>query len=431
MSRQIRSASEANLTYANACAPLAAALNGDTRGEILDHFFGKKDRDGALAALRRGMRSHSLPTASGVLSLRAIVDSLDARSRREGLHVLHGWDFTAQKRPADIAPVLLLDYCARAGIPGSSARSALAILLDQYFLAVLSLFVVRAWDDGDANENLDLITSLLRDLQGGKGSGHRLVDDAETLLLLAVSYYHPEEHAYDQLLDKLLSLDDTHRLRAALPIAAIFGSHLRWGLHFMYERDVGRMRDDNVVDYPWLLFSLVTLMRAYSRFHESGIHSEERERVVEGVLNGLSADPWAFSGNPPAFLAAHGAAHAELREMLGRHRGDLLMEFEQHRPSSGAYSPLGFDCNFLLNASVAMVVIAQSDAKPHGSLNVLFTRSRAGDPPAESAGPLARRLMEYAKDPQRRDAKGAPLIAYDPFEAMHFFNTTVRTLRIP
>jgi hypothetical protein len=77
--------------------------------------------------------------------------------------------------------------------------------------------------------------------------------------LSAISQYHPREHAYDDLLAKVWSLDETHRLRVALACAPSLGSHLRWGLRFMYERDVARMRDDNVVDYPWLLFSIVTL----------------------------------------------------------------------------------------------------------------------------------------------------------------------------
>ena len=37
----------------------------------------------------------------------------------------------------------------------------LAMLLDHYFLCVLSLFTVRAWDEGDASENLERVTRML------------------------------------------------------------------------------------------------------------------------------------------------------------------------------------------------------------------------------------------------------------------------------
>src|SRR5688572_13615997 len=116
------------------------------RVEILDAAMSTGDLDAALVRLRKAMRSHAFPTASGAVNLRRTVDTLDTRTRREGMHVLQGWDFVAHRFPKDIAPVLLLDYCAQLGIPEPRQRAALAILLDQYFLALLSLLAVRAWD---------------------------------------------------------------------------------------------------------------------------------------------------------------------------------------------------------------------------------------------------------------------------------------------
>jgi hypothetical protein len=411
---------------------LAAVLRGTARGEILDALLSGNASGEALPRLRRGMRSHTFPAASGAIALRQIVGALDVRTQREGLHVLQGWDYAAHRFPDEIAPVLLLDYCARLGVPAYGERRALAIMLDQYFLAILSLLTVRAWDEGDANENLDRIGALLRDLQGPEGSGQRFVDDAETLLLLAVSYYHPEEQGYDLILERVRTLDDAHRLRFALSCAAIMSGHLRWGLRFMYRRDVGLMRKDNVVDYPWLLFALLTLMRAYSVMLDASRRDDARERVVEGLLNGMSADPWAFTEKIPSFLSAFQAEHDEFRTLLGRHRDTLLAEFTLRAPDAKTYSPLAFSCNFLSNAAVARVVVALADARAgdgYASLNALFARERPGASTDGAAERLARDLMEYSVgSPERLGDGGAPLIVFDPYDAIGCFNAAMRTI---
>ena len=420
---------KSDLTFTEACDALAAALERKSRSEVVAGVIGDGTAADPLSTLRRSMRAHNFAAASTSISLRRAVDTLDARTRNEGLHVLHGWDFRTHRRPDDIAPVLLLDYCVRLGVPPARVPDIASALLDQYWTALLALFVVRAWDEGDVNANFDRITALVQTVNGCDGSGRPVVDDAESLLVLAVAYYHPEEQAYDDLLAKVWRLDALHALRVALPAAAVLGSHLRWGLRFMYKKDVGRMRDDNIVDYPWLLFAVAILMREYVRLRGSGVQSPERERVVEGLLDGLSADPWAFTGKAPAFLAAHLGVHSELRESLARYRDDLLAEFEQIRPTTKAYSPMGLGCNFLSNAAVATAAIALDDDTRYPSLNALFTRERAGEPAPGPTERFARRLMHYASDPTRLGAGGAPLIVYDPYDSVHYYNTVVRTLK--
>ena len=420
------------VTFSEAHERLGEALRGSARGEILDALTSGDGADAPHAPharLRRAMHAHTFPTAAGPLILRRIVDALDTRTRREGLHVLQGWDYVAHRFPDEIAPILLLDYCARAGAAIDSRR-ALAILLDQYFLAVLSLLVVRAWDDGDANENLDHVGGLLRDLGGAHGSGRRFVDEAETLLLLAVSYFHPEERGYDSILERVKTLDAAHQLRCALPCAAIQASHLRWGLRFMYRRDVARMRADNAVDYRWLLYSLLTLMREYSRMHAEGAHDARRECIVEALLNGLSADPWAFVGNAPSFLRALQPEHDEFRALLAGVRADLLQEFEAQRPGPAAYSPLAFSANFLSNAAVAMVVVALRDEEAHPSLDSLMTRERAGASAGGSAQRLAQKLMDYSvENAARLGDGGAPLVVVDQYDATHCCNAVVQVIQ--
>ena len=416
-SKQVR------ISLDEALAQLRVALGAGTRGEIVDAAMEGADVPASLAHLRKAMRSHEFRTTSGTVSLRRMVDTLDARTKREGMHVLQGWDFVAHQFPKDIAPVLLLDYCARIGIPAERQRPALAILLDQYFLALLSLLAVRAWDEGDPNENLDRVTAALTDLQGPDGSGHRFVDDAETLLMLAVSYYHPEEHGYDLLVQRVATLDAPHQLAFARACAALLGGHLRWGLRFMYGRDVGRMREDNVADYPLLLFAVLTLMRALEHANT------ERDSAMEALLSGLSSDPWAFADQRLSAFPAHDAWYAEFRERFEQERSAILVEFERFQPSPRAFSPLSFSCNFPTNATVAMVALAVQSADAHPPLNALFVRESDSTPAELSAHRLAERLMKFAaSDPDRLGAGGAPLLVYDPFDGAHRFNTTLKTL---
>lgn len=389
-------------------------LRGDARKRLLAELVAGADTTGSLDRLRKAMRSHTLSR-----ELRRVVDALDSRTRREGFHVLEGWDFASHRFAKDIAPVLLVDYCERMGIAPQRLRDAMAVLLDQYLLAILSLLAMRAWDSGDANENLDRVTGALDILQGPNGAGHRFVGDAGTLLMLAVSYFHPEEQGYDLLVDRVASLDRAHRIAVAVPCAAMMGFHLRWGLRFMYRRDVGRMRADNVADYPLLLFALVTLAEEYATPHGGREHA-----VVEGLLNGLSADPWAFVDTGPAAVATRAAWHATVHHVLQESGASLLDDFAALQPSTRAYSPLSFTCNFPTNASVAMAAIAVQ-GETHAPIDALFTR---GTEPAPLR--LAERLMEFAtSDSSRLGAGGVPLIAYDPYEGAGAFNTTIRTLR--
>lgn len=410
-----------SITYESACDLVEAALAGNVRTEILDALESGGDFSRACDGLRSAMRSHIFPTRGEPLALNRAVQSLDGRAQRGGLHVLESWDYRAHRFADDILPVLMLDRSARGIVPLDRRRATLAGLLDNYFFSILGLFAAQAWDEGDPNANLDRVNRLL-DLLHKDSPNARFVDDAETLLLVAVSHYHPVESAYDDLLAKIATLNDAHRLRFAFAGVAALGGHLRWGLRFMYRRDVGRMRDDNVVDYPWLVFSLVTLWRELRRLRDANITGPEREHVAEALVNGIAADPWLWTGSAPACLGSFRAEHAEMREDMFENHELLFEALEVLRPAPGSYSPLGFDCNFVCNTMVAMVATALAEPGPHPSLNTLV--SRGGD----DAERYARRLMAYARAGAASPDTPA-LIIYDPREAAHSFNVTAAVLR--
>ena len=315
-----RHPSISEVTCDDACAVLETVLAGPARGEMLDWALERRSFGTAVKRLRSSMKTHVLRPAAGPLSLRDMIFQLDNRTREEGLHVFHAWEFADHRFSKDNLPTLMLDHCSSFGPAVLKTRASLAILLDYYFLHVLALCAVRAWDGGDAIATLDRVTRLVGHLQGPWGSGQRFVENAETLLVLAVSHYHPEEQGYEGLIERVQGLTEAHQLRFTLIASAVLGSHLRWGLALMYKRDLGRLREDNVADYPWLLFCLVTLMREYARLNEAGIDGAVRENVVDGLLNGLTPDPWAFVDEAPPALADHTAERAELYGLLSRYR---------------------------------------------------------------------------------------------------------------
>jgi hypothetical protein len=189
------------------------------------------------------------------------------------------------------------------------------------------------------------------------------------------------------------------------------------------------MRDDNVADYPWLCFSVATLMGEYSRVH--GEDDRGTQAIVEALLNGLSPDAKAFvGGQPPPSLSSCEAQRTAFADLFRAHKQDLLEGFERWRPSDQSYSPLSFFFNFSHNVLKGTVVDALmwGEAWDLG-LNDLLTASPRGEPVGESKTTLATTLMAYARSsPDRIRGRLMPVIVYDPQMGYQAFATTLRTL---
>ncbi len=420
-----------DITVLDACDALEAIFTADTRAEIIDELTRVGSLADALRRLRSAMAAHAFTTSAGALSLAKVVRRLDRLTRDDGFRVLHSWDHTTHRFTEDLVPVLMLDFFVRADRPEPNERLVLGILLDYYFLHLLALCAMRAWDEGDADTILERVTRMVGELQGPDGSGHHFVEDAETLLIYALSQFHPEEQAYDRLIAKVVTLNEARQVTFAKVSVAVLSAHLRWGFWLMYDRDVLRMRNDNVGDYPWLLNSVLTLLRSYARLLGAGGSTSERRDVVVGVLLGLAADPWAFRGRAPAALADYGAEYAEVRDLLQEHGSKLLEEFEAHRPSRDAYSPLALHFNFPHNVLVAIVTLALLEGKPRElPLNVLFVEELSGLSGEETQQDLALTLMAFSRGSAHRlGYQGAMLVAYDHFSGLRSFTMTTETIR--
>jgi hypothetical protein len=386
----------------------------------------------ALNELRDAMRANRFRAGSQRIFLDRVVSSFDGRTRAEGFHILHDWDGVSQQTNPDIIPVDVSHFLAaqRGADPGSATE--LAILLDYYFMHVLALLTMRIWDDGDPDENLEIVNALVAELQGPGGSGQQFAADAETLMLIGTSHYEPEEWGYGKLLARVRALDERHQFRIGLGHASSMGCHLRFGFEAQCGRDTLALRDDNVADYPWLCFALAAVMREYARLADAGIENRDRSVIEEALLNGLTADARAFIGVPPASLSGSEADRRLLVDGFTRHKPALLEAFQRYRPSDHAYSPLSFYFNFSHNVVKGAVV----DAVLWGEAwDVSMTDLLTGVPRADleegSQQLLATTLMAYARsNPDSIRGKLMPVIVYDPQSGRRAYTVTMEKLAI-
>jgi hypothetical protein len=418
--------------FADTCSLLEQALDGGWRRRIVEEVVRSRDLGTALVRLRDSMRSNVWKSGAADVNLGKVVRTFDGLTRRDGFHVMHDWDGIADRVNEDTIPVDVLNYLIdeRGGSPAEAA--VLAILLDYYFVHILTLLSLRVWDEGDADANLDRVGRLLALLQSGDGGGQPFAANAETLLLLGTSHYEIDERGYDKLLEKVRTLNTSHKTMIALSHAASMGSHLRFGFEATYARDTVVMRDDNVTDYPWLCFSLTTLMREYSRMLAAGVTGAEPDGIGEAVLNGLSPDARAFvRSTPPASPAPFEAERLEFAELFRAHEEELLGQFERFRPSTATYSPLSFFFNFSHNVVKGAVVDALLRAEPWRlTLNDLLTGISSSDELNIAKKMLATTLMGYARaNPHRIRGRLMPVIVYDPAAGRRAFSIAMQKLR--
>jgi hypothetical protein len=415
--------------FTEACALVERALAGSTRQHLVSDLARSQPFGKALARLREHVRSNALDP---------FLAPFDHRTRQEGFHVLHDWDGKADRVNEEIIPVDVLDYVARLRGTAASDASALAVLLDYYYFHVLQLLSLRAWDEADADANLDRLAALLALLQGPGGSGQLFVSDAETLILVATSHFEVVERGYERLLRRVKALNREHQVNVALGHAASMGCHLRFGFEATYGRDTLQMRDDNVADYPWLCFALATVMREYARLRDGGADAGGRALLVAAIVNGLSADARAFLGVAPKSLSACEADRTEFRDRFLAHRADLLAEFERHRPVDGAYSPLSFFFNFSHNVLKGTIVDALLRGEPwrvsfNEMLGIAVRPAADGAPDHDDDRErLARTLMDYARaNPDRISGRPMPVIVYDPRAGHRAFRVMMEKLSAP
>ena len=418
------------IPFEQTCAMVETALRGDARKAIVDEFAGARSLGAALTALGDAMRANQFRVRGHQIFLDRAVTSYDGRTRAEGFHILHDWDGVAQRTNPDIIPIDVLHFIAgqRGGDPAN--RTELLILLDYYFMHLLSLLTMRIWDEGDADENLERVDGLLALLQGPGGSGQQFAADAATLMLIGTSHYEPEEWGYGTLLARVRTLNDRHQFQIGLGHASSMGCHLRFGFEAQCGRDTLALRDDNIADYPWLNFALAAVMAEYSRMADANLQNRDRSVIEEALLNGLTPDARAFIGVPPPSLLNYESDRVRFADAFRRHKGDLLEAFQKYRPTDAAYSPLSFFFNFSHNVVKGTVVDALLWGEPWDvSLNDLLSGVPRAELEEGSQQLLAGTLMGYARsNPDRIRGRLMPVIVYDPQAGRRAFTVAIEKL---
>jgi len=426
-----RTATSRQVPFTEVCAIIERALAGSFRQDVIRELSTSPTVEASLVRLREAFRSNIWRFGDATMDLARPVRDFDRLTRAEGFHALHDWDGVADHVNPDTIPTDVLNYLIDQR--GGDAFDPVVpfVLIDYYFMHVLSLLTLRAWDEDDADEDLDRVDALLHRLQGPQGSGQRFCRDAETLLLIATAHYEREERGYDLLLDRTRGLSHRHRAAIALGHGASIGCHLRFGFEATYGRDTSLMRNDNVADYPWLCFAVATLMDEYHLMRQGGDAVLARRDAVESMLNGLSGDARAFIGAGPQSLAAHEVERRRFRDHFLHYQDDLVAEFEAFRPAPDAYSPLSFFFNFSHNVVKGQVVDTLLWSAPWTvSLNDLLTGAPMDEPADRSRETLATTLMAYARtNPHKIRGRLMPVIVYDPEAGYRAFRLTLRRLR--
>jgi hypothetical protein len=406
-------------------------LDGSARQQIVNEASLAGTLGEALLALRTAMRGHAWVVDGATVDFSRAIEKLDRKTRQFGFHVLNDWDGVADRVNDDIIPVDVLHYLVDRRGSEPVSPQLLATLLDYYFMHLLCLLALRIWDDGDADTNLDAVERLLQLLQGPDGSGQPFAADAETLILIATSHYEMYERGYALLLQQVRTLNALHQAKIALGHAVSIGCHLRFGFEATYGRDTINMRDDNVADYPWLLYALNTLLRQYVRGCETGDADVAPDATIEALINGLSGDARAFVGKPPSSLARVEDERQAFREAFDAHRDQLLGGFERFRPTEQSYSPLNFFFNFSHNVVKGTVIDALLEQRPWPlTFNDLLTREAADEVINQNKRGLAWTLMDYARaNPQNIRGRPMPVIVYDPAKGRQAFSVAMQKLR--
>ncbi|HEX5070546.1 MAG TPA: hypothetical protein VFV78_10065 [Vicinamibacterales bacterium] len=417
------------MTAADLIARIDDALAGGARVRLVDHASRLQPFSRALAETRQWLATHRLKAPGVNCDWRDLVDSLDRQTRREGFHVLHEWDGKALRVVNASIVVSVLDFLAARRGNEPTDRGALAILVDYYFVYLLALAAMRAWDTPDPSATLGRVTSVLAQLHGDESSGQRFADDAEMLLLIATSHYEPEEDGFRLWLERVRELPRERRVTVAMQHAHAMGAHLRYAYEITTAKSIPGTREDNVADYPWLRWSLLTLIEEFDRLSADPGASSMLASIAEALANGLVPDPAAFVGADAARLAPRPDTE-RIIELFGRHRPALVESFAAHRPLDRAYSPLSLFFNFSQNLLKGAVIDALVMGEAWGlSLNDMFTALPAGHAKHAGKERLARTVMAYAKmSPDIVSGRPVPAVVYDPVTARRSFAAAMKVL---
>ena len=234
----------------------------------------------------------------------------------------------------------------------AGAKRAVRIALDAELAIFLSLLSLRIWDEGDPNQNLEEMGSLLDILENGKGSsGHRFFKSPLALADYATAVPTPAEDdsSYIRFNEKVEKLRPEYQRQYYRKLLGDSGRHLR-AFYTEVPQEPGVFlwntgtEDRNAVD----LIGISTALRwLLNDIETGGLNETEKSKNLEAVLQGLSGYPGGMRdesllkrlAQPSNFLGLglEGTLSEALR-LLAQYRPELLKKLEEHPLKSEDYS---------------------------------------------------------------------------------------------
>ena len=349
------------------------------------------------------------------------------------------------------------DIWEHARWPGRNGRLSYArVLFGVFLLRQLEALSLRIWDDDAvlAGERLGTVQGLLDRLNDLVGP-RLLIRDARWLIQTAQGPLTRHLAPYFRVAEKIAgSFTGDHGLELHSAGVKLAGGHLRSQLRHrsselnlpVDDPDVLAVtRNSNSMDAALLMRDLVSLLEAYQAACLRG-DSEARLQLVDGILQGLSADPELFvtrldllgpctaieslfiehAGDGIARATEMGTAHNEVlgryEQLIGATAARLREDATALNPGRNPYSPLGIAYGFCadLLSNIALSTLLEQTA---GGLSLEDMFMTPGDPEGKLAGA---RLWERL--PARGGAREH--VEHSPAWARLVFQRTIDALEL-
>ena len=349
------------------------------------------------------------------------------------------------------------DIWKHARWPGRNGRLSYArVLFGVFLLRQLEALSLRIWDDDSAlaGDRLGTVQGLLDRLNDLVGP-RVLIRDARWLIQTAQGPLTRHLAPYFRIAGKIAgSFTAEQRLELHVAGVKLAGGHLRSQLrHRSSELNLpvddaevlAVTRNSNAMDAALLTRDLVSLLEAYEAACLRG-DPDARVQLVDGILQGLSADPELFvtrldllgpctaieslfverGGDGIARATEMGTVHTELlgryEHLIGATAARLREDATSLDPQRNPYSPLGIICGFCADLLSNMALTALLAPAPSvASLEDMFVTH--GDP---------ERKLACARGWERLPAGGGERehVEHSPAWARLVFRRTIDALEL-
>ena len=254
--------------FEGACTQLETVLARDERRRVLGDLTEGLTPSRGLARVRDALRTNLRDAGGPYTALDGLVTRLDARTRRDGFHVLHDWDGAADRVNPETIAVDVASFGQRIAAATNPAMPPPRRFCSTITTPTCSACSRCARGTRGTPTRISIASILAAGAAAGgrrqrapvRLAGRHAASDRDRALRAERERLQraPREGASGR------SISVT-RIEVAVDHAVAMGCHLRFGFEasgWARRRRRRVMRADNAADYPWLHFSIETLLDA-------------------------------------------------------------------------------------------------------------------------------------------------------------------------